>query len=229
MSEEEILRIRPTGLHTTRQHRTLYEQVLVRFPVLVRALSMLRLRLPMRSRLRRFLLLQFAAGASAAANRQDFDLLFSGFDPQLDLRTAAGVYPTELSGHHYGHSGYRNLWGKLLEVWEDVRIEPEEVIDTGDCIISRTRVDTRGAGSGVPVSVTMFQVFTFRGGLVVRQDDVEDREEALEAAGCRSRRCRRRTWRLCDVPSRRIGPARLRRQWRWPQSSHILIWSSCRI
>ena len=184
MSQENVLlRVRPTRLNTTRQHRALYEQVFARFPGLVRALSLLRLRLPMRSRLRRFLLLRFAALASVAANRQDFDLLFTGFDPQLDLRTAAGVYPTELSGHHYGHSGYRDLWGKLLEVWEEVRIEPEELIDTGDCIISLTRVDTRGAGSGVPVSMTMFQVFIFRAGLVIRQEDVQERAEALEAAG----------------------------------------------
>jgi hypothetical protein len=158
MSEENVLlRVRPTRLNTTRPQRALYEQVFIRFPGLVRALSLLRLRLPMRSRLRRFLLLRFAELASAAANRQDFDLLFTGFDPELDLRTAADVYPTELSGHHYGHSGYRDLWGKLLDVWEYVRIEP--------------------------VSMTFFQVFTFRAGLIVRQEDVQERAEALEAAG----------------------------------------------
>jgi hypothetical protein len=65
-----------------------------------------------------------------------------------------------------------------------VRIEPEEVIDTGDCIISLTRVHTRGAGSGVPITLDMFQVFAFGGGgLVVRQEDVQGRREAFEAAG----------------------------------------------
>ena len=183
MSEEALLRIQPPRLNATRQHRTVYEQIFVRFPVLVRALNLLRLRLPMRSRLRRFLLLRFAALGSAAANRLDFDLLLTGFDPEIDLRTAAGVYPMELIGHHYGHRGYREIWRKLLEAFADVRMEPEELIDTGDCIISMTRVNAHGAGSGVPVSMTMFQVFTFRAGLVIRQEDVQDRAEALKAAG----------------------------------------------
>ena len=178
-----MLRIRPTRLSTTRQHRALYEHVLVRFPGLVRALNMLRLRLPIRSRLRRFLLLRFAALAGAAANRRDFDLLLTGFDPEIELRAAAGVYPPGVIGHHHGHGGYREVWRRLLEAFDDLWMEPEELIDTGDRIISLTRANAHGADSGVPVSMTFFQVFTFRAGLVIRQDDVQEREAALEAAG----------------------------------------------
>ena len=68
MAEENVLRIRPTGMNKTRQHRDLSERVFVRFPGLVRALNLLRLRLPIRSRLRRFLLLRLAAMAFAAIN-----------------------------------------------------------------------------------------------------------------------------------------------------------------
>jgi len=69
MSKESLLRIQPTRLNTTRPRRTAYEQIFVRFPVLVRALNLLRLRLPLRSRPRRFLLLRLAEILSAAANR----------------------------------------------------------------------------------------------------------------------------------------------------------------
>ena len=184
MPGQTMLRIRPTQLNTTRQHRTILEQIAVRFPVLVRGLSLIRLRLPMRSRLRRALLLRSAEIGVAAANRLDWDLFLTGFDPEFDLKTNTGVYPKELSGHYYGHSGHRDLWGKLLEVWEDVRIEPEEVIDTGDCIINVTRVHAHGRGSGVPVTLDMVQVFAFgAGGLVVRQEAFQNRREAFEAAG----------------------------------------------
>jgi hypothetical protein len=37
----------------------------------------------------------------------------------------------------------------------------------------------------VAVSETVFQLFTFRRGLVVRQEDFLDRSEALEAAALR--------------------------------------------
>ena len=40
----------------------------------------------------------------------------------------------------------------------------------------------RGSGSGVVVSEPVFQLFTLRRGLVVRQEDFLDRSEALEAA-----------------------------------------------
>ena len=183
MSPETVLRIRPTGRRTTRQHRAFYEHIFVRFPGLVRALNLVRLRLPLRSRLRRALLLRLAVLGSAAANRRDFDLLLTAFDPEIDLRTAAGVYPADLIGHHHGHSGYREIWGQLLEAFADITMEPEELIDTGDCVISTTRVNARGAGSGVPVSLTMYQVFTFRAGLVIRQEDLQERAEALESAG----------------------------------------------
>jgi ketosteroid isomerase-like protein len=183
MSEETMLRITPTRLNTTRQHRALSEHIFVRFPGLVRALNLLRLRLPIRSRLRRFLLLRLAAMGSAAVNRRDFDLLLTGFDPEIDLRAEAGAYPPGLVGHHHGHSGYRDVWSKMLEAFQDVKMEPEELIDTGDRVISVTRVNAHGAGSGVPVSMTFFQVFTFRAGLVIRQEDVQDRGEAFKAAG----------------------------------------------
>ena len=183
MSEGTVLRIRPTRLNTTRARRTAVERAFVRFPPLARALGLLTLRLPVRSRLRRFLLLRIAETAAAAVNRQDFDLLFRGLDPEVEVQLAAGLYPPDLSGHHHGHGGYRELWRKLLEVWVDLRMQPEELIDTGDRLISLTRVTARGAGSGAPIDMTMFQVFAFRDGLVVRQADVKDREEALRAAG----------------------------------------------
>ena len=41
------------------------------------------------------------------------------------------------------------------------------------------------AGSGVAVSEPVFQVFTFRRGLVVSQQDFLDRSKALEAAASR--------------------------------------------
>jgi SnoaL-like domain len=183
MSEGTVLLIRPSQLNTTRAQRTALEQVLVRFPLLARALGSLTLRLPLRSRLRRFFLLRIAETAAAAVNRQDFDLLFKGFDPEIEVKLAAGLYPPDLSGDHHGHGGYRELWRKLLEVWVDLRMQPEELIDTGDRLISLTRVTAQGAGSGAPIDITMFQVFAFWDGLVVRQADVKDRKEALRAAG----------------------------------------------
>jgi ketosteroid isomerase-like protein len=189
MSEENVergIRIRTSGLKTTRKHRTLDERIFVRFPTLYRGFAAFWSRLPERSRLRRLILMRVVAQATSAANRRDLDVLLTGFDPAIDFRMAGGaMFPPDLMGHHHGHAGYRNLWRKMLEAFEDLTLDPEEMIDRGDRLFSVTRMSGHGAGSGVPINDRIFQVYTFRRGLVIKQEDFGDRDEALEAAGLR--------------------------------------------
>ncbi len=182
-------RIELTGVSTTRRHRTLDERVLVRFPALARGAFRLWARLPAGSRLRRLVLVRLSAQAASAANRRDFDVLLLGFDPEIDYRAVSagpgGTVIPDLVGHHYGHAGYRHVWRTMLDGFGDLTLEPEELIDLGDRMISVTRLNGHGSGSGVPFTQLLFQVFTFRRGLVIKQEDFADREEALEAAGAR--------------------------------------------
>ena len=69
-----------------------------------------------------------------------------------------------------------------MEAFEDLRWDPEEIFDFGDKVLVMTQQRGHGSGSGVAVSERVFQVFTLRGGLVIRQEDFLDRSEALEAA-----------------------------------------------
>jgi ketosteroid isomerase-like protein len=116
-----------------------------------------------------------------AANRRDFDLLFLVLDPEIEFRFAGGLIPPDLLGWHRGHAGYRRIWAAGLEAWEDLRLEHEEVIDFGDRVLVCGRQVGHGTASGVLVSQPLFQVFTLRRGLVIRQEDFADRDEALEA------------------------------------------------
>jgi ketosteroid isomerase-like protein len=189
MSQEHVehgVRIRTIGLRTTRRHRTLDERVFVRFPALYRAFAALWSRLPKRSRLRRLILLRITSQATSAANRRDLDVLLTGFDPEIDFRVVGGPWgmvAPDVIGHHYGHAGYRQVWREVLEAFEDWTLEPEELTDLGDRLIGVTRMSGHGTVSGVPVSQRVFSVYTFRRGLVVKQEDFGDRGEALEAAG----------------------------------------------
>ena len=54
---------------------------------------------------------------------------------------------------------------------------------TWDKLLVTAEQRGHGSGSGVAVSQPVFQLFMFRRGLVVRQEDFLDAEEALEAAG----------------------------------------------
>jgi ketosteroid isomerase-like protein len=192
MSQEKLehgARIELAGVRTTRQHRTLDERILVRFPALARRVLYLLSRLPKESRLRRSLLGRLVAQGMCAANRRDFDLLLMGLDPDIDYRAVSagpgGWVAPDLVGHHYGHAGYREVWRAMLDGFEDLTLEPVELLDLGHRVISVTRMRGHGSGSGVPIDQVLFQVFTFRRGLVVKQEDFADRGEALEAVGLR--------------------------------------------
>ena len=73
----------------------------------------------------------------------------------------------------------RRYW---QDAFEDIRWDPEEILDFGQRILVGTHQAGHGSGSGLAVSEPVFQLFSLRRGLVFRQEDFLDRTEALEAA-----------------------------------------------
>jgi hypothetical protein len=165
-----------------RQRRTLDQRLILRFPAFYRLLSGVLMRLPPRSRLRRSMLARAVGLAYAAANRRDFDLVLVGWDPGSEYHPSGDLLPPDLEAVFYGHDGYRQLWRYWLDAFDDIRWDPEEILDFGDRFLVTTQQSGRGSGSGVAVSEPVFQLFTLRAGLVVRQEDFLDRSKALEAA-----------------------------------------------
>jgi hypothetical protein len=173
--------VAPVGERAT-QRRSLEQRVYVRLPALYRLLAGSLLRLPPRSRLRRLMLARTIGLAYAAANRRDFDLVLLGWDAGSEYHPSGDLLPPDLETVFYGHDGYRQLWRYWLDAFEDIRWDPEEILDFGDKFLVTTQQRGRGSGSGVAVSEPVFQLFTLRRGLVVRQEDFLDRSKALEAA-----------------------------------------------
>ena len=167
------------------QRRSLDQRLVVRFPCLYRLLGDGFMRLPPRSRLRRSILVRNVGMAYAAANRRDFDSVLVGWDPASEYRPSGDLMPPDLETIFYGHDGYRQLWRYWLDAFEDIRWDPEEILDFGDRFLVRAQQRGRGSGSGVAVSEPVFQLFTLRRGLVVRQEDFLDRSKALEAVRLR--------------------------------------------
>jgi ketosteroid isomerase-like protein len=165
----------------TRRHRTLDEWIVVRFPALGRRLGAGWARLPRHSRLRRVILARRVRQYYAAANRRDFDLLVTGYDPAVEYRPGE-LFP-DPDPTYYGHDGIRKVWRVLLDAFEDVRLDPEELFDLGDRVLVTTKMSGHGSGSGVSISQPLFQLITLRRGLPVRQDDFLERAKALDAAG----------------------------------------------
>jgi ketosteroid isomerase-like protein len=189
MSQENVVRgVRyPVSLpsESAARHRSLDERLFLRFPALYRLFTERVLRLPVRSRLRRLMIARFAGRAYAARNRRDFEVMLLGLDPGIEYHARNDLTPVDLDSVFYGRDDYRTVWRAMVEAFEDIRFEPEEVLDLGDTLLATSVVRGTGSGSGVPVSAQLFQVARLRRGLVVWQRDFGDRAEALKAAGLR--------------------------------------------
>ena len=162
----------------TRPHRSLEERILVRFPRVARWLRAFLLALPPTSRLRQAILARALQQAYAAWNRRDFDFLVTALDPGYELHT--GHVLPEVGSIFHGHDGLREFARELLG-GVDARLDPQEALDFGERVLVTTKLTGHGTGSGVLVSQPLYQVMTFRRGLMVRQHDFQDRREALRA------------------------------------------------
>ena len=193
MSQENVETVRgvrtPIAVSTEGRRRTLDERIFARFPALARVLLSGWSRLPPRSRLRQAWLSRLMRQGCEAANRRDFDLLLVALDPEIEYQanpnSLGGFVGPDLLGVHHGHEGYLHVWEAAIEGWEDLKLEPEEIVDFGERVLAAGRMTGHGTSSGIPVSAPLFQVFTMRRGLVIRQEDFDDRNKALEAAGLR--------------------------------------------
>jgi ketosteroid isomerase-like protein len=117
----------------------------------------------------------------AAWGRGNFDTAY-GFDPEVEF-VRVGTGPAGLDGASHGLD---EMWAAIvdwLRTWEFLKIEGEEFIDLGDRALVFARHTGRGKHSGIPMDREVGDLFTFRGGKIVRYVSYWDRAEALRAAG----------------------------------------------
>jgi ketosteroid isomerase-like protein len=165
------------------QRRKPDERLAIRAPKASRLLTRVVMRLSPRSRLRRLLVARRIRQAYAAANRRDYESVLSGWDPASEYRPTRELMPPDLDTAFHGHEGMHQLWRYWRDAFADIRWDPEEILDLGDKLLVTARQTGHGTGSGIAVSQSVFQLFTLRKGLVLRQEDFLDRAAALEVAG----------------------------------------------
>jgi ketosteroid isomerase-like protein len=71
----------------------------------------------------------------------------------------------------------------FLKDFESAEIVGEEFLEAGDSVIVRVHQRATGPGSGAPVGMRYYQVWTFRGSSVIRIESVRTRGEALAEVG----------------------------------------------
>ena len=78
-----------------------------------------------------------------------------------------------------------SFFSQLRETWDDWPVwEPQDLIDADDKVVAFIRTTARGKGSGVEVEAYVWNMWTFRDGLLVELKYFgDDRAAVLEAAG----------------------------------------------
>ena len=121
-----------------------------------------------------------------ALNRRDFDAIAALpiYDP--DFQFASTLLATEGRDAYVGTSGLRE-WAEAVDsVWDDFRIEIDDLREVdGERAVVIYRVTGTARGSGVPLDTRTGQVWTIQDGKVSRNDSYSDPREALEAVGLR--------------------------------------------
>jgi ketosteroid isomerase-like protein len=117
------------------------------------------------------------------------DLAAELFDPDVEWHDQR-----ELPGATV-HCGIEEVERHLVAAQEALdyeRADLLELLDTDPRVLAGYRIHARGRSSGAPVEREAFHVYSFRGARIERVEIFGTRSEALEAAGCGSKQCRRK-------------------------------------
>ena len=117
----------------------------------------------------------------AAFGSEGLDGVARFWHPQIDWRAIEGA-PDDI-GVFSGLDAMRRYWGEWLDMFEEARNEPDELIDTGDRVVAVQHASGRSRRNGLPVDLHYAVVYTLRDGKIIRGREYATRAEALKAVG----------------------------------------------
>ena len=122
-------------------------------------------------------------GSIAAYNRRDFEAMRAVTHPdvELDWSASRGLGARVYQGQGQVFRFYRDFLG----TFQEVVIEPERFIESGDSVVVPNSAQLRGRDGIETVARSAF-VFEVRGGLIARIRLYQETREALEAVGLRA-------------------------------------------
>jgi len=101
---------------------------------------------------------------------------------EVEWEENAQVFPG-LDRVYLGHEGFLKRVRDAFEAWESFTVYAIEFIDAANQVVIPLRLSAKGRQSGIPVEMTVCEIFSFRDGRVVRRHLYADRAEALKAVG----------------------------------------------
>jgi ketosteroid isomerase-like protein len=122
---------------------------------------------------------EIVRAALNAFNRRDWDALLEHAAPSFEYDLSRAVGPWR---GVYRRGQVLSVVSDLVENWEWIQFEPNELIEVGDDVVVPWTM--RGGGrDGIELEARATFVWTIRDGAVERICLYQERQEALEAAG----------------------------------------------
>ena len=147
--------------------------------------------------------------AFGAWNAGDMDALREMHDPRVIARPQGWPEP----GPFVGRDAVVRWYAQLRATWDADAVEPiSDFLDAGERVV--VRVIWHGAGFGPEANLEFTVVYTVRERRLFYIEFFGITRTPSKPPGCRSRRCRRRTWRSCATGSRRSSGKMSRRCWK---------------
>jgi ketosteroid isomerase-like protein len=171
------------SLAETPAGRNLQDRIVLRMPRVFMALAPVIFRRPPTSRLRQRFMRFFMLRGYAALNRGDLDILLMPYDPEVLFTVHGEARRLGLDDEYRGLAGAEKVIRDWDLAWDEHRYEPREVVDVGEQVVSLVDLVGRGRASGAEVTMPLGFVMTLRDGRIVRQEQYEDWDAALAAAG----------------------------------------------
>jgi len=115
-----------------------------------------------------------------AYTRRDFEALraLNHSDVELDWSASRGL----LAGVYQGREEVFEMYRDFLGTFEEIVIEPERFIESGDSVVVPNTAQVRGR-DGIETVARSALLFEVRDGRIVRICLYQETREALEAAG----------------------------------------------
>jgi ketosteroid isomerase-like protein len=114
-------------------------------------------------------------------NRKDIARVLDAVADDFELDWSNSIGP--LKGVYKGREEALELWGSFLDAWDEIRWDPQEIIEVDEArVILVNHVRMRGGGSGVDVEATAAQLWTITDGKGRSVKLYQSKAEALAAA-----------------------------------------------
>jgi ketosteroid isomerase-like protein len=114
-------------------------------------------------------------------NSGDIDriLSFTGADFEIEVPPGLSAEPDT----YRGYEGVRRYFRSFDEAMDEVHFQAERFWDAAEAVVVDARVTARGKQTAIPVEQRAAQLWTIRGGEVVRIRAYASLSEALETVG----------------------------------------------